>query len=62
MATHKKSDENLKYSCHICGASYARAFALNDHIKSTHPDEALEEVVEQMEIVEEYVIEGNDAS
>jgi hypothetical protein len=55
MATHSKTVDNLKYVCGICGASYARAFALNDHVKLTHPNNEYEceEVVEEYEIVEE---------
>lgn len=41
METHKKPNHNLKHKCNICGAIYARGFALRDHIKEQHssPDE-----------------------
>ncbi|KAF5306261.1 hypothetical protein FQA39_LY08959 [Lamprigera yunnana] len=35
MATHKRQN-NLKHKCWLCGASYARSFALRDHIKGHH--------------------------
>lgn len=38
METHKR-ENNLKFCCWMCGASYARAFALRDHIKEHHGDE-----------------------
>lgn len=39
MKTHNKankSNENLKHRCDICGAVYARTFALRFHIKEQH--------------------------
>lgn len=33
--THNRQN-NLKFSCTMCGASYARAFALKDHMKQVH--------------------------
>ncbi|XP_028177164.1 zinc finger protein 595-like [Ostrinia nubilalis] len=33
--THARQN-NLKFSCSLCGASYARAFALKDHVKQVH--------------------------
>lgn len=64
MATHRRSNGNLKYFCGICGASYARGFALNDHMKAAHPEnyERVEDV-EQLGVVEEYEIveEANEA-
>ncbi|XP_022823329.1 zinc finger protein 616-like isoform X3 [Spodoptera litura] len=33
--THSRQN-NLKFVCDMCGASYARAFALKDHIKQAH--------------------------
>lgn len=36
METHKKPNHNLKHKCPICGAIYARSFALRDHIKEQH--------------------------
>lgn len=38
METHKKPNHNLKHRCSICGATYARSFALRDHIKQQHMD------------------------
>lgn len=38
MNTHKK-DNNLKFSCKICGATYGRAFALKDHLKVHQNDD-----------------------
>ncbi|XP_018323842.1 zinc finger protein 267-like isoform X2 [Agrilus planipennis] len=35
MDTHQR-ENNLKHKCWVCGASYARAFALKDHIKEQH--------------------------
>ncbi|KAK9718624.1 hypothetical protein QE152_g23065 [Popillia japonica] len=62
METHKR-ENNLKYSCWLCGASYARAFALRDHIKEHHsgvtqdkPDNEL------LEPQYEMVAEGVNAS
>lgn len=37
--THARQN-NLKFSCSMCGASYARAFALKDHIKQVHNRDA----------------------
>lgn len=52
MQTHKK-DNNLKFACNICGATYGRAFALKDHLKQHEsenmtlaPDAAREEEVQ----------------
>lgn len=42
METHKR-ENNLKFSCWLCGASYARSFALRDHIKEQHSEEAAAE-------------------
>lgn len=39
MRTHNKlskSNENLKHKCGICGAVYARIFALRYHMKEQH--------------------------
>lgn len=36
MQVHQKTDNKLSYSCDICGATYARAFALRDHRKEQH--------------------------
>ncbi|XP_055313583.1 zinc finger protein 3 homolog isoform X2 [Sitodiplosis mosellana] len=38
MESHKRPNHNLKHICDICGAKYARRFALNDHIKEQHKD------------------------
>ncbi|XP_050302627.1 oocyte zinc finger protein XlCOF6-like isoform X3 [Anthonomus grandis grandis] len=38
METHKRNN-NLKFECWICGASYARSFALKDHLNEAHPQE-----------------------
>lgn len=40
METHKKPNHNLKHKCSICGAIYARGFALRDHIKEQHSSPA----------------------
>lgn len=37
METHKR-ENNLKHDCFVCGASYARSYALKDHIKEAHPN------------------------
>lgn len=50
METHNNQDSNLKLSCKICGAQYARTFALKDHVKTAHPEMDIE--------VEEYIIES----
>jgi hypothetical protein len=49
METHNNQDSNLKLTCKICGAQYARSFALKDHIRTVHPEMDVE--------VEEYIIE-----
>ncbi|XP_047992653.1 zinc finger protein 260-like isoform X5 [Leguminivora glycinivorella] len=36
--THARQN-NLKFACTLCGASYARTFALKDHIKQVHNKE-----------------------
>lgn len=53
MATHESGEtaSRLKFICDICGASYAREFALNIHKEEMHSNEAM--VIEE----EEYVIE-----
>lgn len=38
MESHKRPNHNLKHICYICGAKYARRFALNDHMKDQHKD------------------------
>lgn len=40
METHNR-ENNLKFNCWTCGASYARAFALKDHIREHHGEEAM---------------------
>lgn len=63
MATHNRTDDNLKYVCNVCGASYARAFALSDHMKTAHPNEySCEDVVEEYEIVEVENVKNDDAT
>lgn len=47
MESHKRPNHNLKHACQICGATYARGFALKDHIKEQHSNE-----MEENEIVE----------
>lgn len=61
MESHYR-ENNLKYNCSECGASYARAFALRDHIKAHHPGVAADKV--DTEILPDYemVTEGIDAS
>lgn len=44
METHKKANHNLKHKCNICGATYARNFALRDHVKEQHADASIEVV------------------
>lgn len=39
MESHKRPNHNLKHACQICGATYARGFALKDHIKEQHSNE-----------------------
>lgn len=51
METHTR-ENNLKYNCYLCGASYARAFALRDHIKEVHVDEPQNENI-ALDIIEE---------
>jgi hypothetical protein len=37
MASHEEGisgKDPLKFQCHVCGASYARRFALKDHLKT----------------------------
>nr|CAI5834188.1 unnamed protein product [Callosobruchus analis] len=41
VRTHKV-ENNLKFTCWLCGASYGRVFALGDHIKSQHAEENME--------------------
>ncbi|XP_037043509.1 zinc finger protein 878-like [Bradysia coprophila] len=36
MQSHQKTNHSLKHACDICGATYARGFALKDHIKEQH--------------------------
>lgn len=43
MQVHQQADNKLSYSCDICGANYARAFALRDHRKQQHGDEQFAE-------------------
>lgn len=38
MDSHKRPNHNLKHICEICGAKYARRFALNDHMKEQHKE------------------------
>lgn len=44
MESHKRPNHNLKYCCDICGAKYARRFALNDHMKEQHKEVQLVDV------------------
>lgn len=46
MESHKRSNHNLKHICDICGAKYARRFALNDHIKEQHKDVQVVQIVD----------------
>lgn len=48
MESHKRPNHNLKHACQICGATYARGFALKDHIKEQHSNEM---VTDENEIV-----------
>lgn len=57
IATHQKGGGSLKFECQICGVTYARSHALNDHVKAQHPDSTADE-----EVVEEYVIEEEETN
>lgn len=46
MESHKRPNHNLKHICEICGAKYARRFALNDHMKEQHKDIQLVQIVD----------------
>lgn len=46
MESHKRPNHNLKHICTICGAKYARRFALNDHMKEQHKDANVEELAD----------------
>lgn len=46
MESHKRPNHNLKHICDICGAKYARRFALNDHMKEQHKDVQLVQIVD----------------
>lgn len=46
MDSHKRPNHNLKHICDICGAKYARRFALNDHMKEQHKDVQLVQIVD----------------
>lgn len=45
METHQRNN-NLKFQCHLCGASYARMFALRDHFRDIHAREITKEDIE----------------
>lgn len=58
MESHYR-ENNLKYNCSQCGASYARAFALRDHIRAHHPgtsdekaDLSVNETIQDFEMTE----------
>lgn len=51
MTIHGNEDSNLKLSCKICGAQYARPFALKDHLKTAHSEI-------EVDPTEEYIIES----
>lgn len=55
MESHKRLNHNLKHACHICGATYARGFALKDHIKEQHSNEMVTDENEIMLIENETV-------
>lgn len=46
MESHKRPNHNLKHICDICGAKYARRFALNDHMKEQHKDVQLVQIID----------------
>lgn len=46
MESHKRTNHSLKHICDICGAKYARRFALNDHIKEQHKDVQVVQIVD----------------
>lgn len=46
MESHKRTNNNMKHVCDICGAKYARRFALNDHIKEQHKDVQVVQIVD----------------
>ncbi len=56
MSVHENESSNLSNICNICGASYGRLLALEEHMKSSHPAETNEET-EEMEVYEEYIVE-----
>lgn len=62
METHQNLDSNLKMTCQICGAQYARAFALKDHIKEAHPREAVEDFTEESEIYSVVLVEESTSA
>jgi hypothetical protein len=69
MESHKRDGSNLRFSCPICNASYARNFALKDHIKEQHaeihtePGIVTELIPLEISLDGEYVVEEvNDDS
>lgn len=53
MEVHKNYKIDLKYTCKVCGSAYGRLFALNDHMKTSHPEN-------QEESAEHYIIEETE--
>lgn len=47
MQEHQLANNKLTYGCEICGAHYARAFALRDHRKEQH---SIEEIGDNMAV------------
>lgn len=39
MKVHERTNNKMTHVCLVCGASYTREFALNNHMKEQHPDE-----------------------
>ncbi|VVD01884.1 unnamed protein product [Leptidea sinapis] len=64
MEVHTRQN-NLKFACGLCGASYARAFALSDHLKQAHGDAPGDNDITSKEkwiIKDEEMIEETDLS
>ncbi|XP_046405915.1 zinc finger protein 226-like [Ischnura elegans] len=50
MESHKTGKNSFRYRCFVCGASYARSFALHAHLMTHGPSDAPEDVAEVLEI------------
>ncbi|XP_071440242.1 zinc finger protein 235-like [Hetaerina americana] len=61
MESHKTGKNSFRYRCFVCGASYARSFALHAHLSTHGPSDAPEDVAEVLEICgEDQKKEEND--